>query len=1338
MYPKKNSFRRVVSLVTYITVVILLLSSVYNANAQYSSVTISSGFNEDVIAEGIGGTVTALNTTTNAVSGDNKVFMANGFKPSYCAGTYTQYLPASLTMTSPAGSTPVGVPYTLAATNVNNNLRLASTNAFGTLVFGTPIQASNLYLLATSGSGAANITATVNFTDLTSQPAVSLTVVDWYQTTPSSFNVVVQQVGRVTRDGAGCPESNSCAPCGPNLYQYAVPINTAFWSKTIASVTIVGLNTAAAGPIANIMAVSAQAQCTVPSAQVTALTQGATGTGSIAGSFTAASGSPSGYLVVRYPAGTGTVNPVNGITYSTGQSIAGGQGIVVQSGATTSFTATGLTGGTSYDFYVYSFNTGTTCGGPVYNTSVVVGDNKNTFSTNACGGPVSLTTIPIGPGLPNTLAGGFTTIGNALGTGFAQSLGNTGISAPVILELQSGYTSEVTTTSLVITNNACFTAINNVTIRPAGPSPGPAANGLVISSSVAGPTIDMDGAKYVVFDGTPGGTSGTPSMSPIVAGTNNATNLNIKNTSTTGTAFRFKNDASNNTVKYCDLQGSNSSGPLTATGTAVLADRGVIFIGTTTGATGNDNVIIDHCNIHPAVANATMTMGIYSYSTQASAPVPSFNDLCQITNNNIYDIYGGTALGSTGIGLGGGTDSWTITGNSFFQTASRTPVLTLSIVNRAIFVAPTNPGTGQGNNFTITGNFIGGTAPSCGGTAMTLNATGSLNNQLTALEISVAGGSASNVKTNTFTNISVSQGTSTGDIMRAIAVTNNGNVNVGGSLSTDGNIIGSSTATNVIALGTTGTSAAPSHMILVSGGATSATNIQVKNNKIGGVRTTGAGSSLTGIFCNSTATITIDNNLIGSTTVANSFEASGNTITAQMVNGIRIPSGSSTATITNNTICGLNNNSTSTTAVTGNSATVPPQTGGIIITGSTTTVLVQSISNNIIRNLSNAAPTGSNLQSAALVGIGTNSTSATAMIISNNTIDSLFSTATTGSVLLEGISYVGSTSNTNVISGNFIHSIGVNSASTTASIRGIEAATGSVSVVNNMIRLGILANGSSLTNPITIYGILNSATTQNFYYNTVYIGGSGVAAGANNTFAFWRNSTLAANSKNNIFYNARSGAGAGRHYSIYFASATAFTSVLSLNNNIYLANGTNGTFAFNGTANVTSYTPGWFTGDLNSVYGNPVLINPTGTATGVSPAVVDLHCNTSVGSAAESNGVIVSGINIDIDGDTRQGSGGYSGTGTAPDIGADEFAGIIAIPNINSVSISPNTTQCVAVPHAVTASVTASDSYQWKRQWHFCLGWNYSCAGTCRCNYCLDSNSQRWVIFENLLIQHIC
>jgi hypothetical protein len=73
-------------------------------------------------------------------------------------------------------------------------------------------------------------------------------------------------------------------------------------------------------------------------------------------SFTAAVSAPSSYLIVRYPVGAAVTNPGDGIAYVTGQAL--GLGTVVASTNTTTATATGLVPSTSYDFYVYSTQTG--------------------------------------------------------------------------------------------------------------------------------------------------------------------------------------------------------------------------------------------------------------------------------------------------------------------------------------------------------------------------------------------------------------------------------------------------------------------------------------------------------------------------------------------------------------------------------------------------------------------------------------------------------------------------------------------------------------------------------------------------------------------------------------------------------------------------------------------------------------------------------------------------------------------------------------------------------------------------------------------------------------------
>jgi len=95
----------------------------------------------------------------------------------------------------------------------------------------------------------------------------------------------------------------------------------------------------------------------------------------VAGSFTAAAGADS-YLVIRTPDGIPTVAPVNGTTYTVGAAL--GNATVVASGASTTFTASTLTGGTLYYFHVYSMNSFCS-GGPLYLASPVLVGSTTTL-----------------------------------------------------------------------------------------------------------------------------------------------------------------------------------------------------------------------------------------------------------------------------------------------------------------------------------------------------------------------------------------------------------------------------------------------------------------------------------------------------------------------------------------------------------------------------------------------------------------------------------------------------------------------------------------------------------------------------------------------------------------------------------------------------------------------------------------------------------------------------------------------------------------------------------------------------------------------------------------------
>ena len=111
----------------------------------------------------------------------------------------------------------------------------------------------------------------------------------------------------------------------------------------------------------------------------------------ISGTFNGATGNPEGYLVVQYPSGAAVTPPVNGTTYVTSSNL--GLGIVVSSGNSGNFSVTGLTANTSYDFYVYSFNSSGCSSGPIYNTVNPAFGNATTLS---CYGSInlSLTSFP--------------------------------------------------------------------------------------------------------------------------------------------------------------------------------------------------------------------------------------------------------------------------------------------------------------------------------------------------------------------------------------------------------------------------------------------------------------------------------------------------------------------------------------------------------------------------------------------------------------------------------------------------------------------------------------------------------------------------------------------------------------------------------------------------------------------------------------------------------------------------------------------------------------------------------------------------------------------------------
>lgn len=623
----------------------------------------------------------------------------------------------------------------------------------------------------------------------------------------------------------------------------------------------------------------------------------------------------------------------------------------------------------------------------------------------------------------------------------------------------------------------------------------PAVINLSISGNLAAPLIDLNGADNVTIDGRVGATGSTKDL--VI------TNTSVFSAAGTST-IRFINDATNNTVKYCIVKGSQ-----------VWSNVGVIFFSTTTGTTGNDNNTIDNNNITCASDANRPLNAVCSAGTSNKQ-----NSSITISNNNIYNFLN-RAKASNGILINSGSVACTISGNSLCETTSFVP--TAAVPYTAISVV-------GGSNITVSGNYIGGSAPLCAGTAWTK--TAGSTNAFSAIRMNVL--TLSSVQNNTIINFAWSDsGVSSWTAINVPAAAQS-NVNIG---TLTGNTIGSPTGPITITSGGNNSSIS---MIAIS----SDFPVNCQNNVIQSVTGANGGAFATNIYgINKTAsagTTTISNNTIGSTTTANSIiSSSTSTGAVQSVYGIS-NAGTGAITINGNIIANLTNGTTNVTAATSG-----------LINGIYASAGTNTITNNTVLNLtiSNTNTSATNTASAGGVVL---SSAANVNTVTGNTVYNLSNTNASFAGNIHGIYFTGSTG-ANVCSGNFIHSLSATGGSSTAaSIFGIKAVSGATTYSNNIVNLG----GDAKTALYGIYDRGAASQTCNLYHNTVYLGGTLASGSANKSYCMYSaaNANIR-NYRNNLFMNARSTtAGASLHYAI---SLTANTN-LTCNYNNYWVTGTGG------------------------------------------------------------------------------------------------------------------------------------------------------------------------------------
>ena len=324
-----------------------------------------NGFSHDVIANGVG---SAITVTTSDVDGANYCFKSADWQLNE-SSALSAGLPNNGTIVSSANN---AIIFQLQSYSSNNSIRLDTNNTTITSIVSNGAPASDIYILATGGSGSATLGGTITFTDNTTQSYSGLAVSDWY----GANNFAIQGIGRINRITNAVEPSTT----NPRLYQIALPIDLSNQTKTIQSITF---NKTAGGGIINVFGVTMKTLGTCPSPSTVNISNITTNTATIA---------------ISVPA----IVPSNGYDYevrTSGNPGSGATGLVTNGvSITNDYTINNLPSSLTLQLYVRS-NCGTTQGewsGPFAFTMLC--DTIGTFFENF---DLQATGSTANPNLPN-------------------------------------------------------------------------------------------------------------------------------------------------------------------------------------------------------------------------------------------------------------------------------------------------------------------------------------------------------------------------------------------------------------------------------------------------------------------------------------------------------------------------------------------------------------------------------------------------------------------------------------------------------------------------------------------------------------------------------------------------------------------------------------------------------------------------------------------------------------------------------------------------------------------------------------------------------------------------
>ena len=330
-----------------------------------------------------------------------------------------------------------------------------------------------------------------------------------------------------------------------------------------------------------------------------------------------------------------------------------------------------------------------------------------------------------------------------------------------------------------------------------------------------------------------------------------------------------------------------------------------------------------------------------------------------------------------------------------------------------------------------------------------------------------------------------------------------------------------------------------------------------------------------------------------------------------------------------------------------------------------------TISGNTVSNLNytgtlGAAPIGINV-TPAIAGSNIN--------VTRNTVTNI---QTLGGTAVRGIASAAAGSGDIVIQRNTVQTV-YNNNTTTFGAYGIDVAAANNFTVKNNFVSDVhfnMSGGAAFSTQFGIFGIRIGAGTGHVVAdNSVNL--FGLLPGTANTsllsaaLGVVLTTSTGCDIRNNVLSNTISGGTTSiAHVSAFLPSGGTSAMNLTWNRNAYFSGTTAasqgiaqaGTTAGTGFYLASNFNPNAttpatnlraYTSTLSAAGTND---NASFATTNAAPFLssTNLHLNPATPTQLESGGSIVTGLDDDRDGDIRFGSVGYGGTGTAPDIGADE------------------------------------------------------------------------------------